>query len=172
MNPDEPVLVARIARAHGVRGGLLLDLETDRAEALLRPGRRLRVVEGPPGLGRITVRTARPHGRRWLLEVEEVGDRTEAERIRGRGLTVARGELPEPEPGEYLLHDLIGLALVEEGAELGRVSDVYDLPAGPMLEVSVGEKRVLVPFTEDLVEIVDLEAGALHMRLPKGLLDL
>ena len=41
-----PVIVARVVRPHGIRGGLLLEAETDRPEALFEPGRRLRLV-GP-----------------------------------------------------------------------------------------------------------------------------
>lgn len=170
---DEPVIVARIARAHGIHGALILDPETDRPEAIFREGRQLMVVDGPPGApASIRLAEARPHGGRWLVTVEGIGDRTQAERLRGGDLAVPRSDLPGLEDGGYLLQDLLGAALVEAGETLGTVRDVYDLPAGPMLSVDVEGRERLVPFDPGLVLSVDLEAGAIHVELPEGLLDI
>ncbi len=170
---DEPVIVARIARAHGIHGALLLVGETDRPEALFQAGRRLLIVgdvpDAPPS---IRLEAARPHGKRWLVTVEGVPDRTAAERLRGLDLAVPRSELPELDEGDYLLGDLVGLALVEGGRRLGKVTDVYELPAGPMLAVDVDGRERLVPFDAGFVASVDFEAGEIHVELPQGLLEL
>ena len=163
--------MARIARAHGLRGGLLLEAETDQAEALFQPGRRLRIVGGTAPLDRLTVTSARPHQARWLLETDEVVDRTMAEGLRGASLSVPRGELPGLAEDEYLLHDLIGMTVVESGSGLGRVSEVYEFPGGPMLEVEIGGRERLIPFEKGIVDRVDLENRSIHVTLPKGLLD-
>jgi len=170
---DEPVIVARIARAHGIHGALLLDAETDHPEALFREGQRFRVLSGPPGApDSVRLTDARPHGGRWLVTLEGVADRTAAERLRGGDLAVPRSELPHMDEGGYLLRDLVGAALVEGGETLGTVRDVYDLPAGPMLSVDVEGRERLVPFDAGFVVSLDLEAGAIHVELPEGLLEI
>jgi len=170
---DRPVIVARIARAHGIHGVLLLDAETDHPEALFREGRRLLVVGGAPAApSSIRLTGARPHGARWMVTVEGIGDRTAAERLRGGNLAVPRSELPHLDEGGYLLGDLVGAALVETGERLGTVRDVYDLPAGPMLSVDVEGRERLVPFDPGFVVSVDLDAREIHVELPEGLLDI
>lgn len=185
---DAPVIVARIARPHGIRGGLLLEAETDHAEALFRAGRRLDLIDaradagaradtGAPAGGALrpralTVETARLHGRRWLVEVREVADRTAAEKLRGARLGVPREELPDLSDGGYLLHDLIGMSVCEADMMIGVVREVYDQPGAPLLALEVGGRERLIPFEADLVVELDFEAGEIHMKLPAGLLDI
>lgn len=191
---DAPVIVARIARPHGIRGGLLLEAETDHAEALFRAGRRLDLVDaradadaraeadaradtGAPASGALrpralTVETARLHGRRWLVEVREVADRTAAEELRGARLGVPREELPDLSDGGYLLHDLIGMSVCEADMTIGVIREVYDQPGAPLLALEVGDRERLIPFEADLVVELDFEAGEIHMKLPAGLLDI
>lgn len=173
---DAPVIVARIARPHGIRGGLLLEAETDHAEALFQAGRRLQLIDQgadaalpPPAL---TVETARLHGGRWLVEVREVADRTAAERLRGARLGVPREELPDLPDGGYLLHDLIGMSVCEEDTTIGVIREVYDQPGAPLLALDVDGRERLVPFDAELVVELDFEAGEVHMKLPAGLLDI
>ena len=173
---DAPVIVARIARPHGIRGGLLLDAETDHAEALFQAGRRLQLIDQgadaalPPAA--LTVETARLHGGRWLVEVREVADRTAAERLRGARLGVPREELPDLPDGGYLLHDLIGMSVCEEDTTIGVIREVYDQPGAPLLALDVDGRERLVPFDAELVVELDFEAGEVHMKLPAGLLDI
>ena len=194
---DAPVIVARIARPHGIRGALLLEAETDHAEALFRAGRRLDLLDtgtdARPGTGpgadagaradvgtpagaprprALTVETARLHGRRWLVEVREVADRTAAEKLRGARLGVPREELPDLSDGGYLLHDLVGMSVCEADMTIGVIREVYDQPGAPLLALDVGGRERLIPFEADLVVELDFEAGEVHMKLPAGLLDI
>lgn len=183
---DAPVIVARIARPHGLRGGLLLEAETDHADALFRAGRRLGLVDAgadaraDTGLRTggalrpraLTVETARPHGGRWLVEVREVADRTAAEQLRGARLAVPREELPDLPDGGYLLHDLIGMSVCDADMTIGVVREVYDQPGAPLLALDSGGRERLIPFEAELVVELDFEAGEVHMKLPAGLLDI
>jgi len=170
---DEPVIVARVARAHGIRGGLLIDAETDAPEALFQKGRRLQVVQdGGERPAEIEIVEAKPHGVRWIMTAVGVLDRTAAERLRGAVLTVPRSELPDFDEDSFLLHDLIGLSVVEGGQILGEIRDVYDLPAGPMLSVRVEGRDRLIPLDEAFVTEIDFDARCVVVALPEGLLDL
>lgn len=169
---DEPVIVARVARAHGIHGGLLLDAETDEPEALFQAGRRLRVVGAAGGPPEVELLTAQFHNGRWLVSVAGVMDRTTADRLRGAHLAVPRSELPEfPEDG-LLLHDLIGLTVFEGDHEHGVVQDVYDMPQGPMLSVEIEGRERFIPYDPEFVIEVDPDAGRVLVRLPPGLLEI
>ena len=174
------MIVARVVRPHGIRGALLLEAETDHAEALFRPGRRLRLVGAsaaagastPAGAGALTITSVRPHAGRWLAEVREVADRNAADTLRGARLGVPREELPELPDGGYLLHDLVGMSVCEAGETIGVVRDVYDQPGAPLLALDVSGQERLVPFQADLVEDLDFRLGVVHMTLPAGLLEI
>ena len=169
---SEPVIVARVARAHGINGGLLLDAETDEPEALFHAGRRLHAVGAAGGPSEIEIASARIHGGRWLVTVTGVADRTTAELLRGAHLTVPRDELPEfPEDG-LLLHDLIGMTVAEGEREHGVIRDVYDMPAGPMLSVEIDGREQFIPYDPEFIVEVDVALERVTVDLPPGLLDL
>ena len=170
----EPVVVARVTRPHGIKGGLLLQSETDHAEELFTPGRVFQLLDPPTGQpAQLTLVEAAPHGAVWRVLTEEIADRTCAEAFRGVHLTVSHEELPQLSDGEYFLHDLVGLCVEDgEGRELGSVRGVYEGSADPLLAVMVEGRDRFIPFRREFVIDVDLEAGVLRVTLPPGLLDL
>ncbi len=91
-------------------------------------------------------------------------DTVEAARsLAGAEVRVERAALPSTRPGEYYWHDLLGLAgVTPAGESLGRVSEVLDLPAHPVLVLS-GERERLVPLVPDRVVDVDMEAGRITL---------
>lgn len=152
---EKPVLIAELGRAHGVRGLLRYRSFGEREITAYNPLH--------DAAGRAFV--LRPHGAD-LVSVEGVADRDAAERLTGTKLFVARERLPPPEPDEFYLADLVGLAAVRpDGAALGRVLAVDDHGAGTFLTLS-GPPERLVPFTRACVPVVDLAGGQVVVELP------
>jgi 16S rRNA processing protein RimM len=112
-----------------------------------------------------------------VAKLDGVDDRDAAERLRGLRLHVPRDRLPPPDDGEYYHADLIGLRaelLGEDGGPakpLGMVSAVEDFGAGPVLEIAVeGRPPVMVPFTREVVPVVDLAGSRVGIAAVPGLL--
>ncbi|MFC6706281.1 ribosome maturation factor RimM [Flexivirga alba] len=86
------------------------------------------------------------------------------------------GAAPDGDAGEdaWYAEDLIGLTVVDpQGAELGTVVELHDRPVQDLLEVRlVGGRTGFVPFVEQLVPDVDIDAGRIVVDAPPGLLDL
>jgi len=76
---------------------------------------------------------------------------------------VDRSELPPTDPGEFYWHDLIGLdAFGQSGTPLGRVAEILELPAHPVI-VLKGDRERLVPLVAERLVEVDLDAGRLTL---------
>jgi 16S rRNA processing protein RimM len=147
--------VGRIAKPHGVRGEVVVDLVTDRLERLA-PGSELATDRGP-----LVVVAARPHQHRWIVQFEGVDDRVAAERLAG---VVLRAE-PIDDPDVLWVHELIGATVVErDGTERGEVVAVVPNPAHDLLELASG---ALVP----VVFVVSCEGGRILVDPPEGLFD-
>ncbi|HXP76339.1 MAG TPA: ribosome maturation factor RimM [Stellaceae bacterium] len=108
-----------------------------------------------------------------LAEVEGIGDRDAAAALKGTKLYVPRSALPAPAEGEFYRDDLVGLrAELKDGATLGEVVAVHDYGGGPSLEIKrEAGAPVMVPFTNRVVPVVDLEAGRLVIDPPEGLFE-
>ena len=166
------VVVARVGRALGVKGDLLVDVLTDEPERRLVPGVELHVAGQQRTL---LIESDRPHGGRLCLHFAGIDDRTAAEALTGSLLEAERpdGERPE-DPDEYYDDDLIGLEVVTEAGEaVGSVTEVLHLPAQDVLAVrdSPDGPEVLVPFVAEIVPIVDLDNRRIVISPPAGLLD-
>ncbi len=166
------VVVARIGRALGVRGDVLIDSRTDEPERRFIAGAPLLVADSDRVL---FIESVRPHGNRLCLHFQDIDDRTAAEGLTGLLLEVERvpGERPE-DPDEYYDDDLLGLNVVtEDGDPIGTVAEVLHLPAQDVLAVRAADDReILVPFVSEIVPEVDLDAGRVIVRPPEGLLDI
>jgi 16S rRNA processing protein RimM len=151
-----PVLeVGRVARAHGIRGSVVVDLVTDRIERL-EPGSVLSSDEGD-----LTVVASRPFGSRWLVDFQGIADRNRAEQLAGRVLRAVAIDDPE----EWWVHDLVGSEVVEvDGTGRGRVVELLANPASDLLVLEGG---ALVPLTF----VVDVAAGRILVDVPAGLFD-
>lgn len=158
--PNALVLVGEIGRPHGVRGLVRLRSFTADAAAIASYG-----PLSDEGGGRRFVLEWLGNG---LARIEGVEDRDAAARLTGMRLYVAREKLPPPDPDEFYLVDLIGLAAVDEaGASLGVVRAVEDFGAGTFLTLADDREERLVPFTEAAVPVVDLAARRIVVRPPE-----
>ncbi|MGW5331806.1 ribosome maturation factor RimM [Streptomyces bauhiniae] len=166
------LVVARIGRAHGIKGEVTVEVRTDEPESRLAPGAVL--ATDPASVGPLTIATGRVHSGRLLLRFEGVGDRTGAEALRNTLLIadVDPEEMPEDED-EYYDHQLIDLDVVtEDGAEVGRITEISHLPSQDLFIVERPDgSEVLVPFVAEIVSEIDLEEQRAVITPPPGLID-
>lgn len=161
------VVIGRIARAHGLRGELGVQIRTDEPERRFAPGSS--VVCGNRTL---TVVNSRHHSGRLLVTFEQVSDRTAAEALHGSVLEahIDPGDLPD-DPEEFYDHQLVGLEARRDDTVIGTVTAVLHLPDQDSLAVDVDGREVLIPFVTDLVPVVDVAGGFVTVADVPGLLD-
>lgn len=171
--PDGYMAVGRVVGVHGLNGELRVELHTDFPERFA-PGSALFLGAG---LRALEIEGAREHKGMILLALEGIADRDAADALRDEWLFIpdsAAKKLPE---GEYWVHEIIGLAVVDEsGAAIGQVNDVMQTGANdvyiitPAGDVNRG-RELLIPATAEVVQRVDLANQTLTIRLIPGLLD-
>lgn len=167
------VVVGRIAKAHGIRGELAVDVRTDAPQERFAIGAVVATKLRDGSERELTVAAAREHSGRLLVRFEQVLTRDVAETLRGALLTVDTGALPPTgDPEEFYDHELAGLrAELADGTVLGTVAEVVHSPAGELLELDVDGREVLVPFVRAIVPTVDLDGGRVVLEPPEGLLE-
>ena len=144
-----------MVKPHGLRGGVIVELFTNRTERL-EPGT---VLDGPDGP--LEVLHATPHQRRWIVTFAGVADHAGAEALRD---TVLSAE-PLDDPDALWVHQLVGSEVVDTGgAAHGRVVAVEANPASDLLVLEGG---ALVP----LRFVVESGPGRVVVDAPAGLLD-
>nr|WP_203722907.1 ribosome maturation factor RimM [Streptomyces coelicoflavus] len=166
------MVVARIGRAHGIKGEVTVEVRTDEPELRLGPGAVL--ATDPASAGPLTIETGRVHSGRLLLRFAGVHDRTGAEALRNTLLIadVDPDERPEDED-EYYDHQLIDLDVVtEDGTAVGRITEISHLPTQDLFVVERPDgAEVYVPFVSEIVTGIDLDEQRAVIAPPPGLID-
>ncbi|MFI6860986.1 ribosome maturation factor RimM [Streptomyces sp. NPDC050421] len=166
------LVVARIGRAHGIKGEVTVEVRTDEPELRLGPG--VVLATEPASTGPLTIETGRVHSGRLLLRFEGVRDRTAAEALRNTLLIadVDPEELPE-DPEEFYDHQLMDLDVVlADGTEIGRITEITHLPSQDLFIVERPDgTEVMIPFVEEIVSEIDLEEQRAVITPPPGLID-
>ncbi|PPG21656.1 ribosome maturation factor RimM [Rathayibacter toxicus] len=167
--------VARLTKAHGLKGALKLELYTDDPDKRFTPGATF-TLQVP--------RTSEWHGKK--LELVElrwynshpvaffagVTDRSTAETLLKAILWI--DEEVRTQPGEddsWYDYQLVGLTVVRNGVEVGTVRRVDHLPAQDLLIVGTPAGEVMVPFVTEIVPSLDPVAGTVTVTPPIGLFE-
>lgn len=168
-DPDSRVCVGRIAGGHGIKGWVRI---TSYTEDPLNIGAYGPVSDetGERMFELEVMRMAKAH---VLARIPGIGDRNAADALRGVRLFVPRDRLPDLDEDEFYYDDLVGASVeTTDGDPLGKVLSVQEFGSGAMLEIGKRRGRtLLVPFTRDIVPVVDLAAGHIAVNPVPGLLE-
>ena len=168
------LVVARIGRAHGVRGEVTIEVRTDRPEERLQVGALLKTE--PSNLGPLKIQSIRNHNGTLLLSFEGISDRNSAEELRN-ALLVAEVDVAESELEEDEFHvtEILGCSVIlEDGSVLGEVIDILQLPSQDTLVVrrasEIAGEDVLVPFVKKHVPKIDLDSRKIFIKEMEGMI--
>ena len=166
-NVMEKILIGKIVSAVGLKGEVKVYNYSDRPD----------IYEDTPSIYvddvLMPVRSVRQQKNMIVLGLEGIDDRNAAEAARGKLLYVTEDDLPELPEGEYYVRDLIGMdAVLEDGARLGKVTDVIQNTAQDILEVETdGGKQVLIPMVPEFVPDIDTDSRRITLHLIEGMLE-
>ena len=168
---DSWIHMGTLARPHGIKAEICIDWYADSPLLLTTP---LWIQAGDAAPRPVRPLAVRSHKGRPLLLLEGVSDRTAAENFRGYKLLAKREALPEPDDDEVYLEDLLGGdVLLPDGQRIGRL-DHFEYPADLELWVIMTDdgKEVLFPARPEFIVGFDVEAPAVVIDPPEGLLDI
>jgi len=159
---SERVEIGGIARAHGIRGEIVIVTHDPDSETL----GSVETIYIDGVARKIT--SVRDTHRGWLVQLEGVTTRNEAEALRGKQIEVDREAL-DLDDDDVLLHDLVGLKVtLRDGTPWGVVAAIDVGPGQDRLVIHDGDVERMVPLVDELVPKIDLEAGVVVVDPPEG----
>ena len=168
----EMAVVGKIARAHGRRGQVIVDLETDFPEQRFCAGAEL-FIERDGTVTPLTLTAVRFQHDRPVMSIAGVDTMNDAEALAGRELRVPTERLAELPPNMFYRHDLVGCRVeTRDGKEVGVVARVEGTLAGSLLVIGDPRDEVLIPLASEICTAIDPAARRIVIDPPDGLLDL
>ena len=165
-------VVGQIARAHGNRGQVILNTETDFPGERFQPGAELFVERGGV-VQTLTVTTLRFQRDRPVVGIAGVDTMNAAEALAGYELRVPADRLAALPDGTFYRHDLVGCRVETSGGEpVGVVAGVEGTLDRSRLVVEGVRGEVLVPLVPEICTTIDVPGKRIVIEPPEGLLDL
>lgn len=173
-------VVGRIARPHGIRGQVVVNLETDFPHERFQPGAEFfgkRSVLERDSVGdavqRLVIATVRFHNERPIIGFEGIGDMNAAHDLAGIELRIPVEQLTALPADMFYRHDLVGCVVTSaNGSAIGTVTDVEGTLGGSRLVVTTSRGEVLVPLAAAICRSIDVVSKRIVIEPPEGLLDL
>ena len=164
-----------MVKAHGLKGAFKLELYTDSPETRFKTGAvlNLQVPDTSPWFGKtVSVKELRYYNAQPVLFLNEVEDRNGADTLVKAILLVdADLEILPEEPDAWYDHQLVGLKIIRDGIEVGKVIRVEHLPAQDCLAIETASGEVLMPFIKAFAPTVDIAKGEITVTPPGGLFE-
>jgi 16S rRNA processing protein RimM len=166
---DGLLLVGRVARAHGLRGHVIVNPETDFMEERFRIGRR--VLVGAASRPReYEIEDVRFHQGRPVVRFAGVTTMNDAETLAGAELWLREAELEPLPAGTFYRHDLVGCEVrSKSGDVLGHVTAVEGSIDRSYLVVA---EHMMIPLVAGICVAVDIANRRVTIDPPDGLIDL
>lgn len=165
----ERILVGVVAKAHGLRGEVVVQALSD-APGRFDPGSRFLAIAANGMTRPLLVIESRPHQDRLLIRFDGFATREDAEAIHGAELTIGREQVAPLPEGRYYRFELEGLRVATKGgAHLGMVTAVFGTGANDVIAVKGLKGEILIPLLPEVIVSVDVAAGAMVVDPPPGL---
>ena len=165
MQLHNPVLMARIGGAHGIKGEVRVKPFGDDPLTLADYG-SLYSKDGQ----KFKITRMRPSKSVLVVKFKGINHRDEAEALNGTDLYIDRAMLPDDtEEDEFYVTDLVDCKAVDpQGSDLGKVISVVNFGAGDLLEIMpVGSgQSIFVEFTRANVPTIDLDTKTITVDMP------
>lgn len=165
-------VVGRIARAHGNKGQVIVNLVTDFPERRFSAGAEL-FLRRAEAIERVTVKSVRFQHDRPVIAIDGVETMNEAEALAGAELRVPVDRLTALPEGTYYHHDLVGCRVATTAGEpVGAVTAVEESGGGSCLVVDGTGGEILIPLVTAICRTIDVAGKQIVIEAPEGLLDL
>ena len=159
------VYIGKIVDTHGIKGELRIRSNFDKKDIIFKPGFTLYVGEG---YVEEEIVTYRHHKEFDMVTFKGYDNINQVLNYLKMNVYVRRSDL-ELSKDDYILDDLIGLSVEENGEMLGKVEEIVYNGINILLSV-VGDKSFYIPKAGNFIKKVDLEKGKIETEGAKGLI--
>jgi 16S rRNA processing protein RimM len=175
---NEWLVVGLITSCHGINGQVKVKSLSDFEERFIIPGMRwLQKENEPPSKIKLISGFKQPGKPTFIVKLKGINTRNHAEKLKKYKILVKTDKLPKLKKQEFHLLELINLEVKTlENDELKIIGKVINLENEQnnllVIELFKNQKKVLIPFVQEIVPLVDIKNNFLIINPPNGLLEL
>ncbi len=164
--------IGHISRKHGFKGDLLVKLDVD------DPSKYKKLesvfIDRKGRLVAFFLSSCKLTQKGFLhIHIEGVDTETEANKLQKCGLYLPLSFLPPMEGNQFYYHEIEGYKVIDKTyGEVGNITEVINQAVQPLFAIQNGEKEVLIPIDDSIIDQLDRENKVLYLNCPEGLIEI
>lgn len=159
------ICIGKIVNTHGIKGELRIRSDFDKKDIIFKPGFNLYVGEGHV---KEEIVTYRRHKEFDMVTFKGYDNINQVLNYIKMNVYVKREDLNLGE-NDYVLQDLVGLDVVENGEKFGKVSEIVYNGSSTLLYIEA-EKNFYIPYVDSYIKNVDITNRIIEVEGTKGLI--
>jgi 16S rRNA processing protein RimM len=163
----EYVYVGKIVNTHGIKGELRILSKFNYKEKAFKSGNAIYIGENHT---EEIITSYRKHKMFDMVTLKNYNNINQVLGFVNEKVYIERKSLNLTD-NEHLDEDIIGLKIISNEEIIGEVIDIYEVGKNnKLLETSINNKKVLVPFNKAFVKKVNIEAKTIEINIIEGLI--
>ncbi len=172
MNKDDFYYLGKILKTHGNKGQVMVHLDVDDPETYQKLESVYLDLHGeriPFFIAALELK----HNRKAVVQFQDFNTLEDAESLQGLEMYLPITELPPLKGNRFYYHEIIGFQVVDQNhGNIGVIGDILELPHQSLFQVQHGEKEILIPIVDDIIQKVDRKKKVLMIEAPAGLIEI
>lgn len=170
MNLKDTYFLGKITRTHGLKGNVVLKLDTDQPEMYNELQGVFIEING-------LLVPFFIENQQWTKDNSKIisfknSTPKMVEQIVNRNVYLPLFTLPQLTGNQFYYHEVIGFSVVQEnGTVCGNITAINDQTAQHYFILDLEGKEVIIPIIKDWMISVNRENKSIMMQLPEGLMD-
>ena len=173
MSEDSFIAVGKLLKPHGLKGELNFTFNFVLRNVRKTPGHFFVQTDGlhvPHVLRHIKLKA----GKSGHISFEEFNSRNEAGILKNENIFLKKLEFDEffEKDISNEIPELIGFEAYDKTTgKLGKIEDIFQLPANSVAQVFISKKEVLIPLVQAYISKIERGQKRIYLEIPNGLLD-
>jgi len=164
----EYVRIGEIVNTFGIHGELKIRSFSDFDDVRYAAGNTIYLKREDEYIARV-IGSYRKHKGMVLVSFTNQTNINDVLHYVGCTVYISKDEREELEIGQYYYDELVGMDIIIDDECVGRVIEVMDMPASPVLRIQTGRKTVMIPFVEAFILDVNIEENRIKISPIEGL---
>ena len=172
MNKDDFYYLGKILKTHGNKGQVLVHLDVDDPDDYNKLESVYLDLQGER-IPFFILSLELKHNRKAVVQFQDFNTLEDAESLQGLEMYLPATELPALKGNQFYFHEIIGYQVTDQHhGNIGVVEDILELPHQALFQVRHGEKEILIPIVDEIIQKVDRKNKRLTIDAPAGLIEI
>lgn len=171
MKKEDCFLFGKIIKTHGFKGELIISVGFPIADISEKTSYVFLEIEGL--LVPFFFETVAGSGNSLNVKFEDVNTEEKSRSLCGCSIWVPKELMPKKLKTHIEISGFTGFKISDkQKGEIGELKDILEMPQQQMLQITKGNKEILIPVNEEIILKIDKKKKIIFIDAPEGLIDI